>query len=151
MSVTNLTTFISLTIGNSNAGRYQNGSVGQIIAGHQYLSFIYQGAAKNRTGDNLVADLVLSANQLSMNAVRTVVDKRGKVAVETWVMSSDFRSRQRMLTSEQWLAASMTYDTENIEVILSSAIDAVVSLAPNRVLTRQMCGDLPVSGNIQAR
>ena len=151
MSVTNLTTFVTLTIGNSNAGRYQNGSVGQSISGHTYLSFIYQGAAKNRTGDNLVASLNLSSNQLSMNAVKTIVDQRGKVKVETCVMDSSFTRKLRTLTTEQWLAASMTYDTETIEVILSSAIDAVVSLAPNRVLTRQMCGDLPVSGNIQAR
>jgi len=57
---------------------------------------------------------------------------------------------ERVLTQEVWLASSLSYDNETLEVILSSAIDAVGANAPTRVLSRDLVGHLPVTGNIQA-
>ena len=45
----------------------------------------------------------------------------------------------------------MSYDPESIEIILSSAIDAVGANAPNRVLTKELVGHLPVTGSLQNR
>ena len=95
MSYTCITTFI--TVGDS---KYQNSTIGQTIDGHQYLSFIYQGGAKNRSGDNIEAAIVLSANLISMNAARAAVVEKQKVKVETFVMNSTFTSKQRKLTQE---------------------------------------------------
>ena len=94
---------------------------------------------------------MLSANQISLNAVRDAVANQRKVSVTTALMSDDFSSKQRDLTIEHWIAASMSYDTETIEVLLSSAIDAVGAITPSRVLTRLLVGDLPVSGSIYNR
>lgn len=157
MSYICITTFIEIDGG--SGGRYQNSNTSANNSGrislngtsHSYLGFIYQGAAKNRSGDNIESALVLSANQISMNAVRTAVANKAKVKVTTCLMNSTFTSVQRVLTVENWLATSMSYDIETIEVLLSSAIDAVGAEAPNRSLTRDMVGDLPVSGSIQAR
>jgi hypothetical protein len=146
MSFAAITTFIEI----DGTGKYQNSKVGSLL-GVPYLSFIYQGAAKNRTGDNIESALVLSANQISMNAVRDAVANQRKVSVTTALMSDDFSSKQRDLTIEHWIAASMSYDTETIEVLLSSAIDAVGAITPSRVLTRLLVGDLPVSGSIYNR
>ena len=146
MSFAAITTFIEI----EGSGRYQNSKIGTLL-GVSYLSFIYQGAAKNRTGDNLESALVLAANQVSMNAVRDAVANQRKVKVTTALMSDDFSRKQRDLTVEYWIAASMSYDTESIEVLLSSAIDAVGAETPNRVLTRDLVGDLPVSGSIYNR
>lgn len=86
-----------------------------------------------------------------MNAARRAVREKASVKVETYVMNSTFTSRVSPLTEENWIAASMSYDTETIEILLSSAIDAVGANAPNRVLTRDLVGDLPVSGTITNR
>ena len=59
--------------------------------------------------------------------------------------------RNKELTEEQWLASSMSYDPEAIEIILSSAIDAVGANAPDKVLTRDIVGALPITGSIQNR
>ena len=59
--------------------------------------------------------------------------------------------RNKELTEEQWLASSMSYDPESIEIILSSAIDAVGANAPDKVLTRDIVGALPITGSIQNR
>ena len=45
----------------------------------------------------------------------------------------------------------MSYDPETIEVILSSAIDAVGANAPDRVLTKEIVGYLPVTASLQNR
>ena len=64
MAVVALTNFIEVT--NAAGGlefRFQNSKPGEVITHNgeefSYLSFIYQGAAKNRTGDNLESNLVL--------------------------------------------------------------------------------------------
>lgn len=154
MSYTCITTFITIEDG-MTVSHYQNSNTTKDLSlegnAHKYLSFIYQGAAKNRTGDNIESALVLSANQISMSAVRSAVANRAKVRVTTCVMDNDFNRQTSTLTEENWLAASMSYDTETIEVLLSSAIDAVGAIAPNRVLTRDAVGDLPVSGSISNR
>ena len=55
------------------------------------------------------------------------------------------------LTEESWLVSSMSYDPEAIEVILSSAIDAVGANAPDKILTKEIVGNLPVTGSLQNR
>ena len=49
------------------------------------------------------------------------------------------------LTTDTWLAASLSYDPEVVEVLLSSAIDSVGGNIPSLVLTTEVVGKLPVS------
>jgi hypothetical protein len=135
--------------------RYQNYAPGETIPynatpGYKYLSFLYQGAAKNRTGDNLEAALVLSVNAISQDAARQAVMKRKHVRVHSVVIESGYDPATRTLSTEEWLAATMTYDYETLEVILSSSIDAVGANAPTRVLTKTLVGRLPVTASINA-
>ena len=118
-----------------------------------YLSFIYQGAAKNRTGDNLQAGLILSTNPLSVGIAIEALTWKYHLRVWTVTLNplDDYKSVQKILTFEDWLVASLTYDPDAVEVILSSGIDAVSASAPNKVLTRDQVGALPVTGNIAAR
>jgi len=83
-----------------------------------------------------------------MNHVRDAIAERHNVKVEVCKMNSDF-SVDEILTVETWLIASFAYDATTIEVLLSSAIDAVGTTAPNRVFTTDIVGFLPRTGNIQ--
>ena len=118
---------------------------------YYYLPFIYQGASKNRNGDNLEAGLIFANNILTMNRAREVVTKKWHVEVSVCTMNAFTYDLipDRTLTSDVWLASSLSYDSEVIEVLLSSAIDAVGSNAPNRVLTSAVVGALPTSSQIQ--
>ena len=78
------------------------------------------------------------------------VQEKYHVKVQTYLMTDVFE-QQTKLTEEQWLVSSMSYDPEAIEVILSSAIDAVGANAPDRVLTQEIVGHLPVTGSLQNR
>ena len=57
----------------------------------------------------------------------------------------------RTLTTEHWLAASMSYDMEAVEVTLSSSIDAVGASAPTRSLTKTLVGSIPTTGSVTNR
>lgn len=156
MTIVALTTFIEVTNANGIVQfRNHNGPTGKTISyrGFQYssLSFIYQGAAKNRTGDNLESALVLSVNPISMNYAVEAARNRWNVRVDSCSMNPSTFAVARTLTTEHWLAASASYDTETVEVLLSSSIDAVGASAPTRVLTKAMVGALPTTGAISNR
>ena len=156
MSFVALTNFITITNPNGSVAdiydRFQNGRHSSPIDNFYYLSFIYQGATKNRSGDNMTSSLLLANSELSMNYAQQMVSNKYHVKVETWLMDKDFEKiPNRQLTEEQCLASAMSYDPETIEIVLSSAIDAVGANAPSRVLTRDIVGSLPVTGSIQNR
>ena len=129
---------------------YTHPSQPHLDGAYKYLSFIYQGAAKNRTGDNLQASLILSTNQISQGIAREAVEKHWHLQILTVIMNAD-HSVNKVLTDETWLVSTMTYDPEKLEVILSSGIDAVGANAPTTVLTRDRVGSLPVTANISSR
>ena len=137
-----------------NEGRYNNVTPGQSLSydrlSYSYLSFIYQGAAKNRTGDNLEAQIVLSVNEISTGISRKAVNNRWHVRVYSATMTAS-GTVAKVLTIEDWIAASMSYDNQTLEIVLSSGIDAVGANAPTRVLTRPLVGHLPVTANIQTQ
>ena len=153
MSFVALTNFITITNPNGSVknitDKFQNGRH-TAISGFQYLSFIYQGAAKNRSGDNMTSSLILANSELSMNYAQQIVINKYHIKVETWLMTEAFE-KSKQLSEETWLASNMSYNPENIELILSSAIDAVGANAPDKVLTRNLVGALPVTGSLQNR
>ena len=136
--------------------KFQNGKHGEVLnkddssLKYNYLSFIYQGAARNRSGDNMTSSLLLANSEISMRFAVEAVTEKYHVKVETYLMTEAFEQKTK-LTEEQWLVSSMSYDPQTIEVILSSAIDAVGANAPDRVLTREIVGHLPVTGSLQNR
>jgi len=172
MSTTTLVSFIKVTDSSGNVmDRYQNAkrnnfnelsnSRGEYLQpfdnfilldgeNYYYLPFLYQGATKSRGGDNLEANLIFANNPISMNRARFAVVY--KWTVEVFVCTAnEYLNPVRTLTHDVWLASSMSYDPTQVEVLLSSGIDAVGSNAPNRVLTTGLCGHLPTTGQIQNR
>ena len=137
-----------------NQGRYNNVTPGRSLSydrlSFDYLSFIYQGATKNRTGDNLEAQIVLSVNEISTGISRNAVNNRWHVRVYSATMTAS-GTVAKVLTVENWIAASMTYDNQTLEIVLSSGIDAVGANAPTRVMTRKLVGNLPITANIQTQ
>jgi hypothetical protein len=144
MSIQAIATFIDTPLGS-----YQNGKVGSPVSGYQYLSFIYQGATKSRSGDNLQATLILANNVLSMNIANQLVSSFATATVENWLMNPNTYDRDRRLTSEIWVVSSLSYDPETIELVLSSSLDAIGTQAPTRVLTRKLVGELPTTGSVR--
>ena len=133
-------------------GRYQNGdNLNTIIYGGQnyaYLSFIYNGATKSRTGDNLIGGLALSTNKVAMNIAVQAVQYYWAVQVETVLVDPETLAPNRLLSLELWIATAVSYDPVVLEIELSSAIDAIGLNAPNKVLLSSAVGGLPLTSSI---
>ena len=173
MTVISLTTFIDIFDGKTNSIQhsFQNSkpSATGITADlnifgsreYKFLSFIYQGAELTRTGDNIEAALILAnedndrngtagANKLSMSFAREAIEKKFSIHVYTCKMNETFTSVEKVLTTDSWLVASMSYDPATIQVLLSSGVDSVGGNI-GRYLTTGMVGHLPVTGQIFSR
>ena len=170
MSITTLVTFVEVfKINNNNKKstihRLQNAerdpSVGTKKGGNtiifnskkfHYLPFVYQGTTINTSGDNIESNLIMANHPLSMAKAQEAVFNKYFVEVNVCIMSNtNIDSLQRVLTTDTWLAASLSYDSEVVEVLLSSAIDSVGVNVPNFVLTTEVVGKLPVTSDIQNR
>lgn len=154
MTIQAIGTFIRLTTpAGAVRGLYQNCTPSS-TASHEgerygFLSFAYQGATRNRMGDNMESQLLLASNALSMNIVREAVTGRWTIRVDTLAMHPETYAPGKLLSRDYWLATALSYDPQNLEVLLSSAIDAVGVAAPLRVLTESQVGQLPVSAAIR--
>ena len=154
MTIQAFAVFLSITTPEGVVqGRYQNAQPGQAITyqgqPYSYLSFIYRGSSRNRTGDNMESQLMLASNALAMNLVQAAVQGRWLAEVSSLTMHPETFEPGRVLARDVWTATGLSYDPESIEVLLSSTIDAVGANAPTRVLTEAMVGQLPVSSSIR--
>ena len=119
---------------------------------YHYLPFIYQGTTINKSGDNIESNLIMGNHPLSMNKAREAVINKYFVEVNVCIAANDdIDNITNILTTDTWLAASLSYDPEVVEVLLSSAIDSVGGNVPSLVLTTEVVGKLPVTSDIQNR
>ena len=170
MSLTTLVTFVDLFKIDSNnrrisINRLQNAkrdhnrdvkdSTNTILfngENYHYLPFIYQGTTINKSGDNIESNLIMGNHPLSMNKAREAVINKYFVEVNVCIAANDdIDNVTNILTTDTWLAASLSYDPEVVEILLSSAIDSVGVNVPSLVLTTDVVGKLPVSSDIQNR
>lgn len=148
-----LTTFIRLGTAANPQGTYQNSIIGRTVtwngAEHSFLSFIYKGASRNRSGDNMESELMLATNHIALNIANAAVTGKWGVLVDTVSMHPDTFATGALLGREIWQTTSFSYDPQTLVIRLSSAIDAVGGTAPTRTLTEQLVGQLPVSSQIR--
>ena len=119
---------------------------------YHYLPFIYQGTIINKSGDNIESNLIMGNHPLSMAKAQEAVVNKYFVEVNVCIAANDdINNVTNVLTTDTWLAASLSYDPEVVEILLSSAIDSVGVNVPSLVLTTDAVGKLPVTSDIQNR
>ena len=136
----------------NNDVRHSNNTI--LFNGHNfhYLPFIYQGTTINKSGDNIESNLIMGNHPLSMAKAQEAVLNKYFVEVNVCIAANDdIDNITNILTTDIWLAASLSYDPEVVEVLLSSAIDSVGGNVPSLVLTTDVVGRLPVTSDIQNR
>ena len=119
---------------------------------YHYLPFVYQGTTINKSGDNIESNLIMGNHPLSMAKAQEAVINKYFVEVNVCIVANDnIDNVTTVITTDTWLASSLSYDSQVIEVLLSSAVDAVGVNVPSIVLTTQAVGKLPVTSDIQNR
>lgn len=174
MSITTLVTFVevfSIDINNNKSTKHllqnskrepseePNSAKNTILfngKNYHYLPFVYQGTTINKSGDNIESNLILANHPLSMAKAQEAVVNKYFVEVSVCIMKNDdintlANGNKSILTIDTWLASSLSYDPEVVEVLLSSAVDAVGVNLPSLVLTTDAVGKLPVTSDIQNR
>ena len=170
MSITTLVTFVevfSIDINNNKSTKHllqnakrepseePNSAKNTILfngKNYHYLPFVYQGTTINKSGDNIESNLIMANHPLSMAKAQEAVVNKYFVEVSVCIMSNtNIDTLQSTLTTDTWLASSLSYDPEVVEVLLSSAVDAVGVNLPSLVLTTDAVGKLPVTSDIQNR
>jgi phage-related protein len=170
MSITTLVTFVevfSIDINNNKSTKHllqnskrepseePNSAKNTILfngKNYHYLPFVYQGTTINKSGDNIESNLIMGNHPLSMAKAQEAVVNKYFVQVNVCIMSNtNIDTLQSTLTTDTWLASSLSYDPEVVEVLLSSAVDAVGVNLPSLVLTTDAVGKLPVTSDIQNR
>ena len=153
MSIFVIGNFVTFTDTAGGITRYQNFfSEGQVtFAGNTYqlLPFNYQGAQKTKSGDNISSQLTLPANSLTLNWVQQAVNNNWTVNVKTYQLT-DAYDPSLLLGDETWMATGLQYDTQAVQMELSSAIDAIGAQAPNLRISREAVGALPSTGAIRS-
>ena len=115
---------------------------------YPYLPFVYNGATKSISGDNIESTLTFEATSLTLANAYEAVESFYGIEVMTVLMAPDTFVQNRLLTTECWVISGMSYNVEGIQLQLSTAIDAVTATVPNKVLRSDVVGALPVSSRI---
>jgi len=117
-----------------------------------HLPFVYRGAQKTKNGDNISSQLILPANPLTLNFVQDAVSYNWSAEVITFKLNDDYTSPASgaVLSRDFWIVTGFNYNTQAVELELSSALDAVGAQAPNARITYQMVGALPSTGAIRS-
>jgi len=153
MTIEAITTFIFFKDNaGADQGRYQNSNTANTITfdsnPYAFLPFIYNGATKTLSGDNIESLLTFANNQLSLSKAYEAVESFWSVRVDTVLMDPSTFLPDRTLSTEYWIPSSISYNVEGVQMALSTAIDAVTSSIPNKVLRSKDVGALPVTSRI---
>ena len=165
MTVEAITTFIRVFDSNdTETHRFQNSNTSSEVTyapdqascfdgstaslSYPYLPFVYNGATKSITGDNIESTLTFEATALTLANAHEAVENFHGIEVMTVLMASDTFVQNRSLTSECWVISGMNYSVDGVQLRLSTAIDAVTASVPNQVLRSEVVGALPVSSRI---
>jgi hypothetical protein len=153
MSLFIIGNFITFTDPNGTITRWQNffgeGTVTFNSQAYQLLPFIYQGAQKNKGGDNISSQLTLPANALTLSWIQDAVNNNWLVEVQTYQLTESY-APSLLLGHEYWIAIGLGYTTSAVELQLGNALDAIGAQAPNARITHERVGALPSTGAIRS-
>ncbi len=155
MTLEAITTFIRFTDSEDTSIEhfaFQNSTTTSAITyeskSFDFLPFIYSGATKTISGDNIESSLTFAANEISIAYAQEARENFYLVEVNTVLMDPTTFAPNRTLTTEYWIASGLAYNVDGVQLSLSSSIDAVSAFVPNKVLLSKTVGSLPVSSRI---
>ena len=160
MAVVSIGTLLQIRYDNGNGWvdehLFQNcnitGSVTHDSRTFNFLNFAYQGATRTRSGDNIESALIFGNNKISSGYAQKIIEGHAvsnngettitpyQVVVRTCLMEPDFSAVNKVISQEYWTAASMGYDAQTLEVLLTSGINAFSANISNMMLTTKRWG-----------
>ena len=117
MTLEAITTFIRFTDSEDTSIEhfaFQNSTTTSAITydskSFDFLPFIYSGATKAISGDNIESSLTFAANPISIGYAQQARENGYLVEVNTVLMDSTTFAPNRTLTTEYWVASGLNYN-----------------------------------------
>ena len=132
--------------------QFQNFHVGENRsyngASYMYASFGFSGGTLDLEAGNVSASLVFAVNELDLVVFKQAADARWLAEIRTVWLNPDTLDETATYSEEVYAITGFEHDTSRLSVRLGNPLDAVSQNAPRRVLTQDLVGSLPSTGNI---
>ena len=110
--------------------------------------FGYSGATFNLQGANVEGVLVFPVTEMSQSFIRQAADERWLVRVKTVWLDPDTLAETGNRIEEIYAVVAWKNNSTELQVSLSSVLNAQDAEVPARVLSRRIVGSLPPKGAI---
>ena len=131
---------------------FQNFHVGETRSyngtGYMYAGFGFSGGTLDLEAGNVTASLVFAVNELDLVVFKQAADARWLIEVRTVWLNPDSLDETGTYGEELYAVTGFEHDTSRLSVRMGNPLDAVIQNAPRRVLTQDLVGALPSTGNI---
>jgi hypothetical protein len=147
-------TYVELTTGTQGSTGYafQNFHFGENRSyrgtTYMYAAFGFSGGTLDLEAGNVSANLVFAVNELDLVVFKQAADDRWLAEVRTVWLNPDSLAETGTYSEEVYAITGFEHDTSRLSVRLGNPLDAVSQNAPRRLLTRDLVGSLPSTGNI---
>lgn len=132
--------------------QFQNFHVGETRSykggKYMYAGFGFSGGTLDLEAGNVSASLVFAVNQLDLVVFKQAADDRWLIKIRTVWLDPDTLSETATYSEELYAVTGFEHDSSRLSVRLGNPLDAVVQNAPRRLLTQDLVGSLPSTGNI---
>lgn len=149
---------------------YQNFFVGEsrTLSGviYPFAPFRISGNISNKGGDASQASLTTVPNALTVGICTEAVLNYWLLEISTYLITATSLAQPTgnqligteagsfteggLIATELWSCTTLSQDYEKITITLSSPLDAVRRQIPRRVLSQNLVGSVPTTGNITA-
>lgn len=138
--------------GGSLAYAFQNFHAGETRSynGRDYMfaGFGFSGGTVDLDAGNIQASLVFAVNDLDLSIFVQAVNERWLIEIRTVWLDPDSLQESNTYGEEIYAIVGLEHDSSRISLRLGSPLDAVSQNAPRRLLTSDLVGALPSTGQI---
>lgn len=115
---------------------------------YPYAGFGFSGGTVDLQAGNVSASLVFAVNQLDLNVFQQLVTSRWLIQIRTVWLDPETLDESTTFGEEVYALTGLEHDSSRLSVRLGSPLDAISQNAPRRLLTSDLVGSLPSTGNI---
>lgn len=132
--------------------QFQNFHVGETRSyngsSYMFAGFGFSGGTLDLEAGNVTASLVFNVNSLDLVVFRQAADDRWLIEIRTVWLDPDSLNESGTYSEELYAVTGFEHDSNRLSVRLGNPLDAVSQNAPRRLLTQDLVGSLPSTGNI---
>lgn len=115
---------------------------------YPFAGFGFSGGTVDLQAGNVSASLVFAVNQLDLSVFQAAVMDRWLIEIRTVWLDPDTLEETTTFGEEVYALTGLEHDSSRLSVRLGSPLDAISQNAPRRLLTSDLVGSLPSTGNI---